>query len=66
MDLPQLLAGLDVKKRHDEEGRGEKQHQQILHRKFSRVPTGTGPGLAHRSANRFTGLKFILACWWFE
>jgi hypothetical protein len=62
MDLPQLLAGLDVKKRHDEEGRGEKQHQKILHRKFSRVPAGTGPVSANRSANRFTGPKLILDC----
>jgi hypothetical protein len=31
MELPQLLAGLDVKKRQDEENGGEEQHQQILH-----------------------------------
>jgi hypothetical protein len=66
MDLPQLLAGLDVKERHDEEGRGEKQHQQILHRKFSRVPAGTGSSSANHSANRFTEPKSILACCWLE
>jgi hypothetical protein len=29
--LPQLLACLDVKKRHGEEDYGEQQHDQILH-----------------------------------
>jgi hypothetical protein len=32
MQLPQLLAGLDVKKRHDEESGGEQQHDDVLHR----------------------------------
>jgi hypothetical protein len=31
--LPQLLAGLDVKKRQDEESGGEQQHGYVLHRK---------------------------------
>src|SRR5580698_1386054 len=31
-ELPQLLAGLDVKKRQAEENRREHQHRQILHR----------------------------------
>jgi hypothetical protein len=31
--LPQLLAGLDVKKRQDEEDYGEQQHPKILHRR---------------------------------
>jgi hypothetical protein len=31
-DLPQLLAGLDVEKRHDEEGGGKQQHEDVLHR----------------------------------
>jgi len=30
--LPQLLTGLDVKKRHAEENYREQQHRQILHR----------------------------------
>jgi len=29
--LPQLLAGLDVEKRQDEENSGEQQHRYILH-----------------------------------
>jgi hypothetical protein len=32
MGLPQLLACLDVKERHDKENYGEQQHQCILHR----------------------------------
>jgi hypothetical protein len=31
MGLPQLLARLDVEKRHGEEDDGEDQHQKILH-----------------------------------
>ena len=29
--LPQLLAGLDVEKRHDKENRGEEEHDDVLH-----------------------------------
>jgi hypothetical protein len=32
MQLPQLLASLDVKKRRDEENGGEQQHDDVLHR----------------------------------
>jgi hypothetical protein len=38
--LPQLLAGLDVEKRHGEENYGEQQHERILHRRtpgYSRI-----------------------------
>jgi hypothetical protein len=31
MELPQLLACLDVEKRHGEEDNGEEQHHYILH-----------------------------------
>jgi hypothetical protein len=41
-DLPQLLAGLDVKKRQDEERGGEQQHGYVLHRK-SPGPAGIKP-----------------------
>jgi hypothetical protein len=34
--LPQLLASLDVKKRHGEENHGERQHQRVLHRRTPR------------------------------
>lgn len=33
--LPQLLAGLDVEKRQDEENQREEKHCQILHRETS-------------------------------
>jgi hypothetical protein len=45
MELPQLLAGLDVEKRQDEENCGERQHEQILHSKSPKkfaAPAGTG------------------------
>jgi hypothetical protein len=62
-DLPQLLAGLDVKKRQDEERGGEQQHGYVLHRK--------SPGPASQQAGAdWTGSpaqpNFILACGGFE
>jgi hypothetical protein len=40
--LPQLLAGLDVEKRHGEEDYGEKQHDCILHSRshFAQAASG--------------------------
>jgi hypothetical protein len=35
MGLPQLLAGLDVEKRQDEENYREQEHDQILHLEVS-------------------------------
>ena len=52
MGLPQLLACLDVEKRHGKENHGEQQHHNILHRgslSFSR--DRTEPNL-----RRFSGL----------
>jgi hypothetical protein len=40
MGLPQLLAGLDVEKRHGEEDDGEQQHDQILHGVSHFAPSG--------------------------
>jgi hypothetical protein len=41
--LPQLLAGLDVEKRHGEKNHGEQQHQRILHQKLPAPPRGVQP-----------------------
>jgi hypothetical protein len=55
MELPQLLARLDVKKRKDEENGGERQHEQILHCKSPKrltVPCGTMPAERIRASAR--------------
>jgi hypothetical protein len=39
--LPQLLAGLDVKKGHSKENSGEEEHREILHAKGPSFQNGT-------------------------
>jgi hypothetical protein len=81
MDLPQLVACLDVENRHGEEDYGEQQHQSILHRKFlssdwksaSRVSRlknlplwAAKPICARSEAGRSPCTSMILACARFE
>jgi hypothetical protein len=51
MVLPQLLAGLDVEKRHGEEDDGEQQHVDILHGQLSGFSSGTGCSRTYASAS---------------
>jgi hypothetical protein len=61
--LPQLVTGLDVKKRQAEKDHGEQQHDGILHAKNSQLPfalmraradtaNGTGPPAMFESQRR--------------